>query len=272
LINNINVLESSPSASPFPTSYISHSESSLATLETSTPSKYLPPVHLLVQVILSRPVEALTEEGDTHAQIISMEAVLSQQHPQTPDPIVHVQTIGTEPEAILGKPGAIEEGAHTYNNCVEPDLKEGKPGNPNANTPKGVTHTGLDSTPGEEVDPIANLPVHLKGTGPEVMLEEGGIARENASVKGDRDPLVELQEPRVSHLATLEKAYLLTSSPPLPTTPEAASMQCSLAINTEMPAIPVPGHSVDLEPQLHNTPLPPNEAVEHPIHQAPKQI
>jgi len=45
LINNINVLESSPSASPFPTSYIRHSESSLATLETSTPSKYLPPVH-----------------------------------------------------------------------------------------------------------------------------------------------------------------------------------------------------------------------------------
>jgi len=60
MINNINVLESSPSAPPFPTSYISHSESSLATLETSTPSKYLPPVHLLVQVVLSRPVEALT--------------------------------------------------------------------------------------------------------------------------------------------------------------------------------------------------------------------
>ena len=45
LIDNINVLESSPSASPFPTSYMSHSESSLATLETSTPSKYSPPVH-----------------------------------------------------------------------------------------------------------------------------------------------------------------------------------------------------------------------------------
>ena len=45
MINNINVLESSPSAPPFPTSYISHSESSLATLETSTPSKYLPPVY-----------------------------------------------------------------------------------------------------------------------------------------------------------------------------------------------------------------------------------
>ena len=43
-----------------PTSYISHSESSLATLETSTSSKYLPPVHLLVQVVLSRPLGALT--------------------------------------------------------------------------------------------------------------------------------------------------------------------------------------------------------------------
>jgi len=46
LIDNINILESSPSASPFPTSYISHSESSLATLETSTIFKYSPPVHL----------------------------------------------------------------------------------------------------------------------------------------------------------------------------------------------------------------------------------
>jgi len=36
LILNINVLESSPSASPFLISYISLSESSLATLETST--------------------------------------------------------------------------------------------------------------------------------------------------------------------------------------------------------------------------------------------
>jgi len=183
----------------------------------------------------------------------------------------HTQTVSTEPSAILGKPRAIKEGTHTHNDHVELDLKEGQPGNPNANTPKGVTHTGPDSTPGEEVDPIANLPMHLEGTGPEVMLE-GGIAGENASIEGDRDPLVELQEPRVSHLATLEKAYLLTSSPPLPTTPEAASTQCSLAVDTETPAILVPDHGVDLELQPHDALPLPNEATEHPIHQAPEQI
>jgi len=215
---------------------------------------------------------SLAEEGDTHVQIVSVEAVLSRQHPQTPDPIVHAQTVGTEPEAILGKPGAIEEGTHTHNDHVEPDLKEGQPGDPNANTPEGVTHAGPDSTPGEEVDPIANLPVHIEGTGPVVMLEEGGIAGENASVEGDRDPLVKLQEPGVSHLATPEKAYLLTSSPPLPTTPEAASTQRSLAVDTETPAIPVPDHGADLELQPHDALPPPNEAAEHPIHQEPEQI
>jgi len=230
------------------------------------------PVHTTHATDLEGEGCSLAEEGDTHAQIISAEAVLSRQHPQTPDPIVHAQTVGTEPSAILGEPGAIKEGAHTHNDRVEPDLKEGQPGDPNANTPKGVAHAGPDSTPGEEVDPIANLPMHLKGTGPEVMLEEGGIAGENASVEGDRDPLVELQEPGVSHLATPEKAYLLTSSPPLPTTPEAASTQRSLAIDTEMPAIPVPDHGADLEPQPHDAPPPPNEAVQHPIHQPPEQI
>ena len=67
LILNINILESFPSASPFLISYISLSESSLATLETSTSLKYLPPVHLLVQVVLSRPVEALTPTTDQQA-------------------------------------------------------------------------------------------------------------------------------------------------------------------------------------------------------------
>ena len=60
--------------------------------------------------------------------------------------------------------------------------------------------------------------------------------------------------------------------PPSPTTLEAASTQRSLAVNAETLAIPVPDHSVDLEPQPHDAPPPPNEAAEHPIHQPPEQI
>ena len=222
----------------------------------------------------------LAKEGDTHAQIISMEVVLSQQHPQTPHPIIHAQTIGTEPEAILGKPGAIKEGAHTHNNHVEPDLKEGQPGDPNTNTPEGVTHSELDSIP-EETD--LNVLAHLEGAGPEVLMdaeedhslevEEDGTAGKTLSVKGDMDPHIRLQEPGVSCLATQEVAGSLTmSSPPPPTTLEAASIQRSLAVDTETLAIPVPDHSVDLEPQLHDTLLLPNEATEPPIHQLPEQI
>ena len=42
------------------------------------------------------------------------------------------------------------------------------------------------------------------------LLEEAGTAGENASVKEDRDPHVELQEPRVRHLAMLEEAKFST--------------------------------------------------------------
>ena len=60
LILNINVLESSPSASPFP--HLLHKP--LRVVSSNTRDFYLfrysPPVHLLVQVVLSRPVEALT--------------------------------------------------------------------------------------------------------------------------------------------------------------------------------------------------------------------
>ena len=61
LILNINVLESSPSASPFP--HLLHKP--LRVISSNTRDfylfKYSPPVHLLVQVVLSRPVEALTQ-------------------------------------------------------------------------------------------------------------------------------------------------------------------------------------------------------------------
>ena len=48
-------------------------------------------------------------------------------------------------------------------------------------------------------------------------------------------------------------------------------MQCSLAINTEMLAIPGPDHGMDLELPLYDMLLP-NEATELPIHQMPEQV
>ena len=58
----------------------------------------------------------------THMQISSMEVVLSQQHAQAPTQEVHAQTAGTDPEAILGEPGAIEEVTHVHHDCAEPDM------------------------------------------------------------------------------------------------------------------------------------------------------
>ena len=179
---------------------------------------------------------------------------LSRQYTEVLDPKVHALTVGAELKAIPGESGAIEEGAHAHDDRAESDLKEGQPGGPNMHAPEGVAHSEPDST-WEELDP--NAPVHLRGMGPEVLLEVEGIAVQNASVEGDRDPLFDLQEPGVSHLATQEKARsLILPSPTPPTTPEAASTQRSPAANTGTPAIPVPDHSADLEPQLHVTPLP----------------
>ena len=181
----------------------------------------------------------LAEEGDTHMQIISAEVVLSQQHTQTPDPKVHTQAIA-EPEVTPGKPGAIKR----------------QPGDLNANTPKGVAYRELDSMSGEDI--TNNACTHLKGTEPETLLEKEGIAKENASVKEDSDPRIELQESGVSHLATLEEDKFLTTSSSLPsTTSKAARMQHSLAINTGMSAIPEPEDSADLEP-------PPDEGTKPP--------
>jgi len=49
-------------------------------------------------------------------------------------------------------------------------------------------------------------------------------------------------------------------------------MQRPLAVDTETPAIPVPDHGTDLEPQPHDTPPPPNKAAEPPIYQPPGQV
>jgi len=70
-------------------------------------------------------------------------------------------------------------------------------------------------------DPSMDAHAHPEGAEPEVLmdtegdqlLEEDGTVGENASIEEDRDPHVELQEPGVSHLATLEEAEFLTFMP-----------------------------------------------------------
>ncbi len=155
----------------------------------------------------------LAKEGETHAQIASTEAVLSWQYPQAPTQEVHAQTASAELEAILGEPDAIKVVAPTHVVDVEPDLKLGELGDRNVNNPEGVAHAETDSPPGEGIDPNTNAPAHVEGAEPELLMDvegdqllEEGTAEENASVEEDGDPGVELQKPRVSHLATLEEA------------------------------------------------------------------
>jgi len=128
-----------------------------------------------------------------------------------------------------------------------------------------------------------NTPAHLEGAGPDALMEEeddrlleveeDGATRKAASVEGDASPHVELQDPGVSCLSMQENAGSHTLPSPMPpTTPEAASTQCSLAVNAGTQATPVADHGTDLEPQLHDTLLPPNEGAEPPIHHLPQQI
>ena len=209
------------------------------------------PVHTTHATDLEGEGCPLAKDGDTLAQIVGAEAVLSQQHPQVPTQQIHVQTVSAVPEAIPGEPGATKW----------------QLGDPSANPPKGVAHVEPDSMPGEDFDPNTNAPVHLEGTGPETLLEEEGTAGEKASIEEDRDPRIELQEPGISHLAVQEKAGSLTlPSPQPPTIPKAASTQRSPAANPGTPDIPVPDRGADLELP------PPNEAAEPPIHQLPEQI
>ena len=91
----------------------------------------------------------------------------------------YVQTIGAELKSSSDKPGAVEH----------------QPGNPNANTPEGVAHAEPGSTPREETNPDTNAPMQPEDMGPDVLLAEDGITRENAGIDGDKDPHVELQEP-----------------------------------------------------------------------------
>ena len=176
--------------------------------------------------------------------------------------------------AFEDQPDAIEGVTYTHHDHVEPDLHTRQPGDLNVNTPEGVAHSEPDLMLGEEAD--LNASAHLEGAEPEPLMdteedrllkvEEDGATGKAASVERDVGPCVELQDPGVSCLAMQEDARSLTlSSLPPPTTLEAASMQHLPAASTGTPNIPVPDHGADLEPQL------PNEAMEYPIHQLPKQ-
>jgi hypothetical protein len=169
-----------------------------------------------------------------HAADFEGEGCLS----QVPTQNLYMQTISVKPSAILGEPEAI---------------RFGQPGDPNTNIPKGVAYGELDSILGKDTYWNMNVPVHPVGMGPVILLEENGAARKNASIEGDRVPHIELQEPGVSHLTTLEEVKFLTSllSPSPHIILEAASTQCPLAVNTMIPGIPEPDHHADLE-LLHN--------------------
>jgi hypothetical protein len=104
-------------------------------------------------------------------------------------------------------------------------------------------------------------------------MEEEEATRKPASVKEDRDPHIELQEPGVSHLAMLKENESLTippsSPPPLY---KAAWTQRSPAVNTRTPAIPEPASGAHLVPPLPHDPPPPDEAAEPPDKSLPEQI
>lgn len=159
-----------------------------------------------------------------------------------------MQTVGAEREAISGDPDAIEEVAQAQIVDAEPDLKLGELGDPHANAPAYLE--------GAETESFVDIEDHWS-------LREG-IAGENARVEEDRAPHVELQEPGVGHLATLEEGEFLTW-PPLspPITPEAARTQHSPAVNAGMPATPDPEGSTNLVP-----PLPDEGAEPRPLAQA----
>jgi hypothetical protein len=189
-----------------------------------------------------------TEEAATHAQIDDVEPGLSRGIPYHPDPNIHAQTVSTEPETKPGKPATLEEGAHVQIISTEQALSGSRP-----NDLKEVAHTQIiraeSDTPRKSPGNLnTTARMHLAGTEPEPLLdakedevEEDGAVEMNA-VKGDMDPRVDLQGPRVSTLAMLEETTVI---------PESTGR-------------------ADLAPPLLDTP--PGEATDHPNHKSPKPI
>jgi len=103
---------------------------------------------------------SLAEEGDTHAQIVSAEAVLSWQHTQVRDPKVRAHHDRAEPDMQSRQPGDTNARAHLEGAAPEPSMDEEE-------------HHSLE-------------------------VEEEGTAGENASIERDMGPRVELQHPGVS--------------------------------------------------------------------------
>jgi len=137
LILNINVLESSPSASPFPP--LLHKP--LRVISSSTRDfylfKYLPPVHLLVQVILSRPVEALIQVklSFRHTSLVSrpLQTFTNPAIPSPPHPHQEVMTTLANNARTYAAVAAMKSAPH-----IQDQKATGRP--------KGITTTGRSTT------------------------------------------------------------------------------------------------------------------------------
>jgi hypothetical protein len=229
----------------------------------------------------------MAEEEATRAHDGSAELGLPRGHGEDPSPHVHAQIVAVEPDPFLGEEDALDVVAHTQTVVVEPDTIQDE-----LDTLEEVAHVQtVDVEPDwllrGKPTPNPDTPVHLAGTGHEVLMgtnedkpvnwlleemEEGETAGKTASIKGDKGPRVKLQEPGVSHLTMLKERKLLTSFlPPSPTISKAVRTQRSPVVDTGMLAIPETEGSADLPP-LHDPPLPPDKAAEPPDKDPPEQI
>lgn len=179
--------------------------------------------------------------------------------------------------------------AHAQTGAVEPELQKGQPGNLQANARRrGDVHaqagdpelrchqpkqfapmqTGVNKKRGRRSGPNMNAHVHLEKRGAKswcgLWKTVGCWRRPPGRMRASQRTSMFKSSCKTLGSATLpwpgENTFLTLPPPPSPITQEAARMQHSPAVNAEMPPIPEPEDSADLEPQPHDTP-PPNEAV-----------
>jgi len=187
----------------------------------------------------------LTKEEDlkevAHTQLVSTEPDLLVAELDAPEGVTHVQMVNAEPDwKWRGKPDTLEV-AHTQMVDTEPDwISRGEPDTPNTNAPVHLAGTEHEVLMGMEEDEPDDWLLQ--------EMEEEEAAGKTTSIKGDKDPCVELQESRVSRLAMLKEKELLTFTlSPSHTIPEAAWTQCSLVVNIGMLAIPETEGSMDIQ-------------------------
>jgi hypothetical protein len=214
--------------------------------------------------------------GAIHAQIVVLEAGLSQQHLDDPSSKVQAQTVSAEPDPEAGESGIINVVAHAQTGALELGAtrqpKGKRPRRSGSRTSWGsrarfdvisaeVTNhrTGellprkQGSTRGQVAGPVRsgpNMDAHVYPE-PEVLVAIlVGHGRQSVA-GGDRQGECERRRGQGSSgraartwgqpLAMLgENAFLTLASPPSPVTQKAARMQRSPAVNAETPAIPEP--------------------------------